>query len=238
MSEDNENDISVKVVLIGESGVGKTCIVKQFASNIFDPNTDVSISSQFNTKLMEIKDEKKKIRFDLWDTAGQEKYRSLAKIFYKDANIIIFVYEVISKKSFEELKNYWYNQVNSNCLANAVFAVVANKNDLYQTAAVLDKEGISWADEIGAIFQSTSAKTNAGIDQLFENVGKKILNPNYDYKSVDENDKKLYEIKKSNEQNKNKDTDDENFNENIPDVKNIKIDLRDNKKANNKKKCC
>ena len=238
MSDDNENDISVKVVLIGESGVGKTCIVKQFATNIFDPNTDVSISSQFNSKLMEIKGENKKIRFDLWDTAGQEKYRSLAKIFYKDANIIIFVYEVISKNSFEELKKYWYNQVNSNCLANAIFAVVANKNDLYQTATVLDEEGIKWADEIGAIFQSTSAKTNSGIDQLFEHIGKKIFNPNYDYKRVDENDKKLYETKKSNEKNKKKDLDDDNLNENIPDVKNIKIDLRDHKKVNNKKKCC
>jgi GTPase SAR1 family protein len=83
MSEDNENDISVKVVLIGESGVGKTCIVKQFASNIFDPNTDVSISSQFNSKLMEINGEKKKSDLIYGIQQGKKSTVPLPKFFIK-----------------------------------------------------------------------------------------------------------------------------------------------------------
>lgn len=240
--EEKQNNLScidVKAVLVGESGVGKTSILKQFTTHIFDPDCQASISSQFTSKVITIPNESNGIRFDLWDTAGQEKYRSLAKIFYKDAKVVIFVYEVISKKSFENLKSYWYEQVKNNCSSNAVFALVANKSDLYNKAEIEEKDGIKWADEIGAIFQSTSAMNNTGIDSLFENIGKKIINPNFNYKEENEADKKLYELKKQNEKNKKnkKEIDDENDIDNIPDVKKIKIDINTSKKKK-KRKCC
>ena len=174
--------VDAKVVLVGESGVGKTSIIKQFTVHSFDPDCAASISSQFSSKIVSISDTKKAIRFDLWDTAGQEKYRSLAKIFYKDAKIIMFVYEITNKKSFEHLQNYWYKEVKDNCLSNAIFALVGNKNDLYINTEVEEKEAMDWADSIGAIFQTTSAKSNIGIDLLFDIVGKKCLNPKYNYK--------------------------------------------------------
>ena len=240
MSEEtqpNMNCVDAKVVLVGESGVGKTSIIKQFTAHSFDPDCQASISSQFSSKVVNINDTKKAIRFDLWDTAGQEKYRSLAKIFYKDARIIIFVYEITNKKSFEGLQNYWYQQVNSSCLPNVIFALVGNKNDLYNIAEVNEDEAMKWADSIGAIFQTTSALSNTGIDVLFQLVGKKFLNPNFDYKSEEDLKKQQYEKKKE-DQKENKNNDDEDDNIQIPDVKNIKINDKNNNGKNKKNKCC
>ena len=240
MSEEtqpNMNCVDAKVVLVGESGVGKTSIIKQFTAHSFDPDCQASISSQFSSKVVNINDTKKAIRFDLWDTAGQEKYRSLAKIFYKDARIIIFVYEITNKKSFEGLQNYWYQQVNSSCLPNVIFALVGNKNDLYNISEVNEEEAMKWADSIGAIFQTTSALSNTGIDVLFQLVGKKFLNPNFDYKSEEDLKKQQYEKKKE-DQKENKNNDDEDDNIQIPDVKNIKINDKNNNGKNKKNKCC
>ena len=236
-TQPNINCVDAKVVLVGESGVGKTSIIKQFTAHSFDPDCQASISSQFTSKIVNINDTKKAIRFDLWDTAGQEKYRSLAKIFYKDARIIMFVYEITNKKSFEGLQDYWYQQVNSCCLPNVIFALVGNKNDLYNNAEVNEEEAMKWADSIGAIFQTTSALSNTGIDILFQLVGKKFLNPNFDYKSEEEIKKQQYEKKKE-DQKENKNNDDEGDNIHIPDVQNIKINDKNNNGKNKKKKCC
>ena len=179
----------IKIVLLGETSVGKTSIITRFTQNSFNPNTLSSLNAQFVTKTIEINSEK--ITFDLWDTAGQEKYRSLAKIFYKDAKVIIFVYDITNKKSFDEIKNYWYNETKENVEEeNVIFCLVGNKNDLYEEEKISEKDAQEFADSINAIFKSTSALSNVGIPNLFENIGKKILNPNFDYKSAD---KKLAE---------------------------------------------
>ena len=83
---------TVKVVLLGEAGVGKTCIISQFISGVFDPDTISSLSAQYLTKTIDFSDINKSIKFEIWDTAGQERFRSLAKIFYKDAKVICLVY--------------------------------------------------------------------------------------------------------------------------------------------------
>ena len=95
---------SVKVVLIGESGVGKTSIISKFTTNVFDPQCPPSLNSQFITKTLEFPVYNKSIKFDIWDTVGQEKYRSLAKIFYRDAKVIIFVYDITSEPTFNAIK--------------------------------------------------------------------------------------------------------------------------------------
>ena len=128
MSEEGK---AYKVVLIGESGVGKTCIINQFIYNKFDTETMSSLTAQFALKIIEFPDNKR-ITFHIWDTAGQEKYRGLAGIFYKDADAVILVYDVTSKTSFDELKNYWYGQIQKIENKNVVIAVAANKSDLYE----------------------------------------------------------------------------------------------------------
>ena len=226
-----------KVVLLGESGVGKTSIIKQFTKHAFDEEMESSISSQFSSKVLNIPDTDKAIRFDLWDTAGQEKYRSLAKIFYKDAKIVIFVFDMTLKSSFEALQNYWHEQVKANCKEDTIFVVVGNKLDLDSYLQVKENEAKEWADSIEAMYCETSAKTNEGIDDLFEKIGKKILDPNYNYNNNEQREKQLFEKKKK-EKKKYKDDGDVEEENNSNDKQNIKLDQKNDTKKKAKRRFC
>ena len=212
---------SVKVVLLGEAGVGKTSIIHQFTYHQFDPDCISSISAQFISKTVEYPGYGT-IKYDIWDTAGQERYRSMAKIFYKDAKVVIFIYDITSEPTFEGMKNYWYEQIKINCEKDAILAVVANKNDLYNDQKISDEVGQKFADDIGAIFQSTSALSDSGIKKLFIHIGKKIIDPNYDYKAKDANAKIKFEKKKKGEE---------------PEDKKVKLENAKGN-ANGKKPCC
>ena len=112
--KEEEDYLICKVVFIGEAGVGKTSIIQRFMENTFSSSTISTTDAIFIEKEMYFEDINQKIKFELWDTAGQEKYRALAKVFYKDAAVCVLVYDVSSKKSFEELKNYWIKEVKAN----------------------------------------------------------------------------------------------------------------------------
>ena len=233
--DDNSPDLlTIKTVLIGDSGVGKTSIIKQFSNDEFDPECVSSIGGQYNSKKMTIND--KEIKLDLWDTAGQDRYRSLAKIFYQDAKIIVFVYDITSIKSFEGIKNYWYKQIQSNSDKEAILALAGNKSDLYINEEVKTQDAKEFADSIGAIFQTTSAKSNIGIDLLFKNIVKKYLNPDYDYRKDEENEKKIYKAKKENQIKERNENDD--FNENNISMNSIKLYNDFVKKSSKKNFCC
>ena len=219
---------SIKVVLVGESGVGKTSIISQFTTKKFDPHRETSLSAQFISKTVNFQDLGKEIKFDIWDTVGKEKYRSLAKIFYKDAKVIVFVYDITTEYSFNELKNYWYEETKSNTDGNPILAVVGNKIDLYKDQKVSNNDGKEFADKIGAIFQTTSAQSDSGISTLFDNIGKTYLVPNFDYRATDKTAQENF-LKKKQEENNKKETEKR--------VKGVKIE---NKKSDEpkKKKCC
>jgi small GTP-binding protein len=208
---------SIKVVVLGESGVGKTSIINHFISKKFNPKMSTSVSAQFTSKIMEFPEQKRTLRFDIWDTVGQEKYRSLTKIFYKDAKIIIFVYDITTEYSFNALQTYWYTETVDNTDGEPIYAVCANKYDLYDKAVVKTEDGKKFADKIKAIFQNTSAKSDTGINILFENLGKKIINPNYDYKNLKKENIILNESNNNNNDGKNG---------------------KNNNNGNNKKGCC
>ena len=110
--EEGENIKTCKVVLLGESGVGKTCIISRFINNTFEDNIMSTTGASYAGKTMTFEEfNNKSIKFEIWDTAGQEKYRALTKIFYKDAGVAILVYDITRKESYQEIKNYWYNQI-------------------------------------------------------------------------------------------------------------------------------
>ena len=177
---EDENAKSVKAVLLGESGVGKTCIIARFINNTFENNIMSTTGASYAGKAMTFDEfQGKCIKFEIWDTAGQEKYRALTKIFYKDAKVAILVYDITRKDSFDEIKNYWYNQIKESAPKDIVIGVAANKCDLYDNEAVSEDEARKFADEIGAVFRLTSASTNTGIEELFKNIGCRILDPNY-----------------------------------------------------------
>jgi small GTP-binding protein len=118
MSEDGEAK-TCKVVLLGESGVGKTCIISRYTNNTFEDNIMSTTGASYCGKAMTFDEYGgKTIKFEIWDTAGQEKYRALTKIFYKDAAVAILVYDITRKDSFDEIKNYWYHQIKESGKAN------------------------------------------------------------------------------------------------------------------------
>ena len=110
--EEDDQQIKIKVVLIGESGVGKTSIISRYISNSFNPLQNPTTASSYTSKIVEIENGKK-VKFELWDTAGQERYRSIARIFYQNTAVCILVYDITRKTSFEEIKKYWIKEVKS-----------------------------------------------------------------------------------------------------------------------------
>ena len=200
---ENGNTKSVKAVLLGESGVGKTCIIARFINNTFENNIMSPTGASYAGKTMAFEEFGGQcIKFEIWDTAGQEKYRSLTKIFYKDAAVAILVYDITRKESYEELKNYWYNQLKECSPSNIVIGIAANKCDLYDNEQVSEDEARKFADEIGAVFKLTSANTNTGIEDLFKTIGCKVLDPNYS--EDDESNQKKMNIKIDNDKTKKK----------------------------------
>jgi small GTP-binding protein len=107
-----------KVILVGEAGVGKTCIIVRFINNEYYEGAPSTTGANYASKVLEFKEYNKSLQYEIWDTAGEERYRSLAKIFYKDAAIAILVYDITNRKSFEEIKNYWHEQIKESSSKN------------------------------------------------------------------------------------------------------------------------
>ena len=181
----DNNVLSCKIVLLGESGVGKTCIISRYINQVFEGNTISTNGASYAAKTLHFDDYDKSLKVEIWDTAGQEQYRSLTKIFYKDATAAILVYDITRKKSFDEIKNYWYKQLLECAPSDIVVGLAGNKADLFDREQVSEEEAKEFAKEIKAIFRPTSAMTAIGIDELFSAVGKKILDPDYDDEDVE-----------------------------------------------------
>ena len=181
----DNNVLSCKIVLLGESGVGKTCIISRYINQVFEGNTISTNGASYAAKTLHFDDYDKSLKVEIWDTAGQEQYRSLTKIFYKDATAAILVYDITRKKSFDEIKNYWYKQLLDCAPSDIVVGLAGNKADLFDREQVSEEEAKEFAKEIKAIFRLTSAMTASGIDELFSAVGKKILDPDYDDEDVE-----------------------------------------------------
>ena len=223
VEEEEEEEEVCKVVLLGESGVGKTCIISRFINNTFEEGLMSSNGASYASKSSTFPEyENKTLKFEIWDTAGQEKYRALNQIFYKDAAICILVYDVTSETSFNALLEYWCQQVKDSAPKNIILGLAGNKCDLLEKEVVSEEKARNLAREINAIFETTSAAKNIGIEQLFHNVGCKYIDPNYKINESSSNKVKLKDNK--NEKNTNK-----------------KIKLNEkkiNQDNTKKKKCC
>ena len=204
-----KDNITCKVVLVGESGVGKTSIINRYINNDFNENEQATLGPIYKNKVIQYPKYNKSISFDLWDTAGQEAYRSVTRNFYINAAIGLMVYDIRVKDSFENIKTYWSEQLKEYGEENIILAIAGNKSDLFEQQEVSEKEVKKFAESIGAIFKLTSCKENIGINELFYECGKKYLEVN-----------KL--IGKDNKGNN----------------ENLKIDGKDNNGKKGKKKCC
>ena len=161
-----------KVVLLGESKVGKTSFIYLAVKNEFPKDIEPTIAAQFVRK--EFNFSGKTVCFDIWDTPGQAKYREIMKVFFCDAKAILLMYDCTNKASFDELKNFWYGATKEKNI-DATYFLIENKNELISERKVDDKEGKEFADSIGASFASISCKNNTGIKEIFEKLAEKLL---------------------------------------------------------------
>ena len=191
----------IKVALIGNSGVGKTCIIQRFIDNTFNEYSASTISANSIDKVI-IRGKEKYI-LSIWDTAGQEKYQSLGKIFYKDAYIILLIYDITNQNSLDSLKKTWYPDLQiyaENCV---VMGVIGNKADLYENDDLADEdEAKEFAKEIGALFYLVSAKSGENVTKLFEKLLDKFLEKDIQDK-VKEKEKSSFNLDSRTEKKKN-----------------------------------
>ena len=161
---------SIKIILLGDSGVGKSSIIKRYMEDKFDSNIAVTFGSNFLEKIITIKD--KKVKLELWDTAGQEEFRSVTKIFIKNSKIVVLVYNITVKQTFENL-NYWYDFIHKEIGQNIIYGLAGNKTDLILEEGfeeeVPSEEAKEFAEKINATFSQISARESGNeIIQLFE----------------------------------------------------------------------
>lgn len=156
-------------------GVGKTSIINDFITGEFNKNITSTIGSTFCHKSMNFPEQNILLRYDVWDTTGQERYRAMTKILYRDAVAIILVYSITTKTSFEELENYWYPEIAQECSKDVILTVAANKCDLYDEEEVNDELGEALAKKINCYFTRTSAKTKNGIEKIFQHIGEEYI---------------------------------------------------------------
>ena len=189
----DKDNISCKVVLVGDTGVGKTSIIERYINDKYDENQKTTLVSSYTFKKIDIKKYNKSVSLDIWDTAGQEVYRSLSKNFYLNASIGILVYDISRKASFESIRDYWYEQLKTFGEEKMIFDVVGNKTDLFQREEVPENEARNFAKSINAGFHLVSCKDCVGIKDLFEDCGRKYLEDN-DLAKEDSNKKNKNKI--------------------------------------------
>ena len=171
MDEDN----AIKIILIGESGVGKTNLINVFFGKEFNPNTMSSSSSYFFEGKYTYNNNN--YFYNIWDTAGQEQYRSLNKLFIKDANIVLCVYSIISAESFDQME-FWINYVKDILPEGSyILGIVANKSDLYLEQNVTEEQGRKLAEKHNCDFVITSALNNVeGFKEFVNELIEKCIN--------------------------------------------------------------
>jgi small GTP-binding protein len=164
-----------KIVLLGESTVGKSSIVLRFVRDQFIDFQESTIGAAFVTKTVNLSDAT--IKFEIWDTAGQERYHSLAPMYYRGAPAAIVVYDIRSPDSFARARD-WVTELKSEGAENVVIALVGNKYDLQSSRKVSIADAQAYADSEGLLFTETSAKTNHNITELFTMIAEAL--PRYD----------------------------------------------------------
>eukprot|EP00347_Sterkiella_histriomuscorum_P002710 403367106 len=163
-----EQQISViKLIIVGHEKVGKSSLMLRYCDNEFTEQYLATIGVDFKIKALEVNG--RQVKLQIWDTAGQERFQSITTAYYRGASGMMIVYDVTSRDSFEKAKDI-FNKSREYTTQDVVYAVVGNKSDLNGVREISFEEGMSFANEIGAYFQETSAKENYSIDIAFHDL--------------------------------------------------------------------
>lgn len=161
-----------KYIIIGDTGVGKSCLLLQFTDARFRNDHDLTIGVEFGAKLVNI--ENKAIHLQIWDTAGQESFKSITRGYYRGAAAALLTFDVTRRESFKSLEN-WLEETKNNGNQNMVIILVANKVDLESQRVVSKEEAEKFANEHGLLYIETSAKTAFNVNEAFLRTGKQVL---------------------------------------------------------------
>ncbi|KAL8129760.1 hypothetical protein V2J09_018915 [Rumex salicifolius] len=165
-------DYLIKLLLIGDSGVGKSCLLLRFSDGSFTTSFITTIGIDFKIRTIEL--DGKRIKLQIWDTAGQERFRTITTAYYRGAMGILLVYDVTDESSFNNIRN-WIRNIEQHASDNVNKILVGNKADMDESKrAVPTSKGQALADEYGIKFFETSAKTNLNVEEVFFSIGRDI----------------------------------------------------------------
>ena len=181
----------IKILTLGDTLVGKTSIILRFSDNTFNENQLATIGLDFKTKYIRAGDASVKIA--LWDTAGQEKFKNIAKQYYNGANGVLLIYDVCNRKSFERIE-FWLNELKENNKIDELYIVlVGNKIDLEDKRVISKEEGEKYASDNKITYCEVRAKTGVGIKRLFKKIAKGSMNIIFkENKDNNEDKEKIY----------------------------------------------
>jgi Ras-related protein Rab-8A len=170
-SKNAQYDYLIKLLLIGDSGVGKSCLLLRFSDDSFTPSFITTIGIDFKIRTIEL--EGKRIKLQIWDTAGQERFRTITTAYYRGAMGILLVYDVTDDKSFANIRN-WIRNIEQHASENVNKILIGNKCDLVDKKMIDTAKGKALADEYGIKFMETSAKNSVNVEESFITLAKDI----------------------------------------------------------------
>jgi Ras-related protein Rab-8A len=171
MSGSAPYDIQIKLLMIGDSGVGKTCLLLRYANDSFSPTFITTIGIDFKIKNIDI--DTTKINLQIWDTAGQERFRTITTSYFRGAQGILLVYDVTDRRSFESIRN-WISQIQQHADVHVNKILVGNKCDMLDEKVVSTEEGEKLAKEFGIQFWECSAKNDINVEESFIGIARGV----------------------------------------------------------------
>lgn len=164
-------DYLFKLLLIGDSGVGKTCVLFRFSDDAFNSTFISTIGIDFKIRTIELED--KKIKLQIWDTAGQERFRTITTAYYRGAMGILLVYDITTEKTFDNIKT-WIKNIERHASEDVEKMILGNKCDLEDKRVISTEQGQKLAAEYGVSFMETSAKANINVEEAFLKIARDI----------------------------------------------------------------
>jgi len=164
-------DMQIKLLMIGDSGVGKTCLLLRYANDSFSPTFITTIGIDFKIKNVEI--DGKRIKLQIWDTAGQERFRTITTSYFRGAQGILLVYDVTDRRSFESIRN-WISQIQQHADVHVNKILCGNKCDMTDEKVVSTEEGQKLAKEFGIEFWEASAKNDVNVEASFISIARNV----------------------------------------------------------------
>ena len=191
---DQDYEFIFKVLLLGNSNVGKSSLFLRFVDDVWNDTFVPTIGVDFKIKTFEI--DSKKIKMQIWDTAGQERFKNIISSYYRGAHGILLLYDVTDKESFKNISN-WLIEIEKNASKNILRILIGNKCDLEDKRVITRAQGKEFADTYGLKFIETSAKKNLNVSEAFETLGRELMNAGAEKKIEKQKENKKISVAKA-----------------------------------------